>query len=233
MDLTALVADDPDPALRLGKPHRYRYLLPGNWIGLDPSPARSAATIRRAVEARVRRFPALAPYRRTLHQLLRHAVNQAIAKRAVALALLSEPVGEAVVSASMTIMLGPGIPFTSGGYLNHPEQVAAYLSRQVPAGQVDNGRREVGVVPLSQQRAVRTRTDLMVTDESSGLELAAHGVEYLVPVPGTAGLLTMAFSTPCLPAADALATLFDAVAGTFYWEWDGADTLPGHLLGDT
>lgn len=216
-------AGDPDPALRLGRPSAYRYVLPGNWMELEPRPARAAADIRRVVEARIRRFPQLAEYRRVLQRVLREAVNRAIAGKALKLALLSEPVGDRVVTASLTVMLDLGLPLGPGEYTVDPELVAAYLEHKVLAGQVDDGQRTVELVPLLQQRAVRTRANLAVP----GVDVAAHGVEYLVPVPGTVQLLTLAFVTPCVELAGPLVRLFDTIAGTFYWEWDGDDGLPG------
>jgi hypothetical protein len=219
--------DDTDPALRLGRPSGYRYVLPGNWLELEPSPARGAAGIRRAVEQRVRRFPQLAGHRRVLQRVLREALNRAIAGKALRLALLSEPVGDGVVTASLTLTLGVGLPLGPGRYTVDPDLVAAYLEHRPLAGQVDDGARTVGLVPLLQQRAVRTRANLAAPGENGGVAVAAHGVEYLVPVPGTVQLLTLAFVTPCVEVAEPLVGLFDTIAGTFYWEWDGDEGLPG------
>jgi len=42
-------------------------------------------------------------------------------------------------------------------------------------------------------------------------------VDYFLPVPGRTGLLSLSFSTPVEPLADALVLLFDAIAGSFRW----------------
>ncbi|MFL6110679.1 MAG: hypothetical protein ACJ786_04935 [Catenulispora sp.] len=82
-------------------------------------------------------------------------------------------------------------------------------------------------MPLLQQRAIRTRANLAVTDERGGTTMTAHGVDYLVSVPGTVQLLTLAFVTPCVDVLDPLVRLFDTIVGAFYWRWDGDDGLPG------
>ncbi|MFL6075468.1 MAG: hypothetical protein ACJ73S_18930 [Mycobacteriales bacterium] len=104
-----------------------------------------------------------------------------------------------------------------------PELVAAYLAHRVLLGQVDDGQRTVDLVP----RAVRTRVHLAVTDERGGTTMSAHGVDYLVSVPGTVQLLTLAFVTPYVDVLDPLVRLFATIDGAFYRQWDGDDGLPG------
>lgn len=49
------------------------------------------------------------------------------------------------------------------------------------------------------------------------LEGPVTRVDYHLRVPGTAGLLTMAFATPLEPLAGPLVLLFDAIAGSLRW----------------
>jgi hypothetical protein len=43
-----------------------------------------------------------------------------------------------------------------------------------------------------------------------------------VPVPGSADVVVLAFSTPVLALADELAEVFDVIAASFYFHWDAA-----------
>ncbi len=44
-------------------------------------------------------------------------------------------------------------------------------------------------------------------------------LQYFIPVPGTARLLVLSFSTPNLSLAPAFLELFDAMAESLHWRW--------------
>lgn len=59
-------------------------------------------------------------------------------------------------------------------------------------------------------------------DQADGLstgELAVTRLQVYIPVPNTAELLLLSFSTPIDPIADAMVTLFDAIAASLRWRW--------------
>ncbi|CAL9544998.1 hypothetical protein [Streptomyces sp. enrichment culture] len=80
---------------------------------------------------------------------------------------------------------------------------------------------EIAVEELTAGTAVRVRR---LTRQPGGngpdAPQAAHAsvsVEYHLPVPGTTAYLLLTFSTPLEPIADAMAGLFDAIAGSLTW----------------
>lgn len=64
------------------------------------------------------------------------------------------------------------------------------------------------LVEIAGRQAVRHRS----------ADSEATRLDYIVPVPGRAGLLTLSFATSAEPLADALVNLFDAIAGSLRWQ---------------
>lgn len=79
---------------------------------------------------------------------------------------------------------------------------------------------EVGVLEVAGAPAarVRRREPMDETDGFSTGELAVTRLQVYVPVPNTTEMLLLSFSTPMDPVADAMVTLFDAVAGSLRWK---------------
>ncbi|MFJ6987666.1 MULTISPECIES: hypothetical protein [unclassified Streptomyces] len=81
------------------------------------------------------------------------------------------------------------------------------------------GSGEVGLVELpAAGRAARRRRQVRTRQTRRlGSEFDDTVVEFFVPIPGRDEVLTLTFSTPLEPLADAMVELFDAVAGTLRW----------------
>lgn len=78
---------------------------------------------------------------------------------------------------------------------------------------------EVGVLEVAGAPAARVRRREPFTD-GEGLstgELAVTRLQVYVPVPNSAEMLLLSFSTPIDPIADAMVALFDAIAGSLRW----------------
>ena len=77
---------------------------------------------------------------------------------------------------------------------------------------------EVGVLEVAGAPAARVRRREPVDQEglSTG-ELAVTRLQVYVPVPNTAEMLLLSFSTPIDPIADAMVALFDAIAASLRW----------------
>ncbi|MFJ2832677.1 hypothetical protein ACIPC1_34865 [Streptomyces sp. NPDC087263] len=81
------------------------------------------------------------------------------------------------------------------------------------------GKGEVAPVrlPAAGRAARRRRSERTREARRMGTEFEDTIVEYFVPVPDRDEVLMLTFSTPLEPIADAMAELFDAVAGTLRW----------------
>ncbi len=81
------------------------------------------------------------------------------------------------------------------------------------------GKGEAALVrlPDAGRAARRRRSEKTRESRRLGSEFEDTIVEYFVPVPDQDEVLMLTFSTPLEPIADAMAELFDAVAGTLRW----------------
>ncbi|MFC8200413.1 hypothetical protein ACFUTV_34225 [Streptomyces sp. NPDC057298] len=82
-------------------------------------------------------------------------------------------------------------------------------------------------LPAAGRAARRRRSERTREARRLGTEFEDTIVEYFVPVPDRDEVLMLTFSTPLEPIADAMAELFDAVAGTLSWQKKAAETQPG------
>ncbi|MFE1798315.1 hypothetical protein ACFW9L_19435 [Streptomyces sp. NPDC059517] len=73
-------------------------------------------------------------------------------------------------------------------------------------------------LPAAGRAVRRRRTERTREARRLGSEFEDTVVEYFVPVPDRDEVLMLTFSTPLEPIADAMAELFDAVAGTLRWQ---------------
>ncbi|MFG2678239.1 hypothetical protein [Streptomyces sp. NPDC048392] len=98
-----------------------------------------------------------------------------------------------------------------------PEDLARVLAEDADA-RGDRAAVEIGVAELAAGTAVRIRRRTRQPGENGpDGNHASVSVEYHLPVPGTTAYLLLAFSTPLEPIADAMAGLFDAIAGSLTW----------------
>ncbi|MFG3319908.1 hypothetical protein ACGF3J_17890 [Streptomyces sp. NPDC048171] len=194
-------------------PADYRLLLPDGWfrILLDPD------VRNRSVDALVeRQFNGIdnAPHlKEELRTDLRRRAAKAYRSGGIELYLSLQEAGPFTVPASLLVTLAP---------LRHaeplpPEDLARALAAEAEPGETP----EVSVEEVAAGAAVRVRRRTKQPSPDSGAS-AEHAsvsvsVEYHVPVPGTAAFLLLTFSTPLEPIADAMAGLFDAIAGSLTW----------------
>ena len=193
----------------------YRYALPEGWLHIDLHPRRRELAVRRAVRARVRRDPRLAPHLARLDRLFQHEAATAAATGARRISLLAEEIGPAVVTAAVTFVVerraGPALTATEvaealrAGAAVDPAEVAEVA--------------EVAVVPLIQQDAVRR----VWTDRLAGADEweVPHRIWQLVaPWPGRSDLALLTMSSACRPLWPILGATFDACLSTFHWTWE-------------
>ncbi|MEU6555635.1 hypothetical protein ABZ915_36115 [Streptomyces sp. NPDC046915] len=195
-----------------GPPRDYRLLLPDGWfrIVLDPPEERE-----RSIDALVeRQFQGIdnAPHLKDdLRKDLRRRSAKAARSGGVELYLSLQQVGPFTIPASLLVTLAP---------LQHPQPLPAQALAQALAA--DGGEATVSTEELPSGEAVRVRrlTTQPEPDADASAPNESHrsvSVEYHVPVPGTTAFLLLTFSTPLEPIADAMAELFDAIAGSLTW----------------
>lgn len=194
-----------------GPPRDYRLLLPDGWfrVLLDPPDQRD-----KSIDALVeRQFEGIdnAPHLKDdLRRDLRRRSAKAARSGGIELYLSLQQVGPFTVPASLLVTLAP---------LQHPGPLPAQALAEALAA---DGEAEASVEDLPSGEAVRVRR-LTVQPEPDTDAAAPNGshrsvsVEYHVPVPGTTAFLLLTFSTPLEPIADAMAELFDAIAGSLTW----------------
>ncbi len=213
-------ADDPvDPR----PPSSYSLVLPAGWCRL---PVRNGAA--EAVSALVDRVTADIPrdraaaYRGELRKMLDEQVLAARRTGGLDLYLPIAPVGGRPTAASFVVShVAPDDgPMPDGGDVS------------VVAELLEDGGSDAEPVELAGATGVRLqRVEEPAAEPADGaLDRAARHVDYVVPVPGGAGWLVVAFSTPLLLDSDApvstdgslrfddvLVELFDAIVSTLQW----------------
>ncbi len=200
--------DTEADAVTAATPSRLTIVTPEDWYRLplleEPALKRAAA------EYAGRQFrgkddrPTL---RRELTDALLAEAQRAREGGAVDMYLSGLPVGGVPVAISLVVTL---VPFPSSG--------AASLDEWAP--EFDDDGVQATVVELPAGRAVRRQrvdpVDLGTLAEPGTPPLDTLLVDYLLPGPGETALL-LTFSSPLVAVAEALAELFEAVAGTVRW----------------
>lgn len=183
-------------------------LPPGWWhIPLDEHRAQSVKAL---LDRQLASLPRdrVATLRRELDGELTRLVERAVANGAVEMYLNLDlmrglPVAASCLVTVVSVGFGTALPAT---------ELAELLG--------DQPGDEVGVLDVAGVSAARVRRREATTDENgiSTGELAVTRLQVYVPVPNTTEMLLLSFSTPMDPIADAMVTLFDAIAGSLRWE---------------
>jgi hypothetical protein len=193
-----------------------RVLTPANWIDLDLDPATSEASLAKLVDARVGGGRERAADRKQLTAWLQSATAQARDNGSVFASMLSDTVEGVPVSASLFASLAandrPVVPGQTDS--DRAGGLAAYLTA---SGAPLEGAM-VRVVELPAGWAVRARRRTSVRLDGLNRVVEVENLQYFTLIPGSPTLLVLTFSTPVVSLADALVSLFDAIAETLKWE---------------
>lgn len=187
-------APDPRP-----HPRDFAVLLPPGWarIPLDGREGARAATLAANKTANLAE-PQRSAVREKLAQMIRRSLRDARSAGGIDVLL--------------SLAERDGIPLAAScliSYLNQDRAVpldmlAAELSAGDGEADADVSLTKVGGGPAVRRRYV---------------EDGATKVDYFLPMPGRpTGYLVLAFGTPMQPLADALVTLFDAIARSLRWQ---------------
>lgn len=196
---------DLDPGQAEAAPARLTLVTPEDWYRL---PLLEEQRLRRGVVELVdRQFrgkddrPTL---RRELVDALLEQAHRAREGGAVDMYLSDLPIGGVPLALSLVVTL---LPFPAGG---------SALEDVAPGFDDDDGV-QAGVVELPSGRALRRqRVQPRDAPELGVTQLDILLVDYVLPGPGETALM-LTFSSPIVVVADALAELFEAVAGTVRW----------------
>jgi hypothetical protein len=181
------------PAAEPAPPRDFTVLLSPGWVripldGREKATAAALATAKVSDLAERQRSQA----REYLLHMLRLAIRHA-----------REAGG---IDIMMSLAEREGIPLAASCLVSYVEQDPPVSAGRLAAELGTDGG-EVTRQELAGCPAVRHRY----------LEGPVTRVDYHLPVPGRAGLLTMAFSTPLEPLAGPLVLLFDAIAESLRW----------------
>lgn len=183
-------------------------VLPATWRVLDLDPATRDRYAERVARQIVGSGDRWALYRRWAVKSYRQMAGEASEAGAFFAASYAEKVAGYVVAATLMVFVGMSP-------VEQPDELGPALD--------DVGKGEVLVDParpveLRVGPAVRSRVRVAAgVPDSGGRTLPVDVTRFFVPVPASDRLMVMAFSTPILPVADALAELFDQVAMTVRW----------------
>lgn len=187
-------ASGPQPGAR-SHPRDFAVLLPPGWarIPLDGREAARAAALAASKAASLAE-PERSAVRDKLTRIFRRALRDARSAGGIDVLL--------------SLAERDGIPLAAScliSYLDRGQEVPLdMLAAELSATAGDVSRTEVAGGP-----AVRRRY----------AEDGVTKVDYFLPLPGRpTGFLVMAFGTPVQPLADALVTLFDAIALSLRWQ---------------
>lgn len=187
----------------------YQLMMPPGWVQIPLGGVEDAGTesaVDRAVAtgfAKVGRDQA-APLRRTLRQELLALAADARRGGGLDLYLLVESPGELPVDAALVVTEVPAGP---GGAVADPAHLLADLGGRDATASVVELRFAGPALRLETRRASRQNDPFPLPGPSIR-------IQYLVAVPGGGRQLLLTFTTTTAPVADALVTLFDAIAAT-------------------
>ncbi|MBD0842733.1 MULTISPECIES: hypothetical protein [unclassified Streptomyces] len=190
-------------------PGDYRLLLPEGWFRVDLDPDRRDRSINALVERQFHGIDNAPHLKDEFREDLRRRAAKAHRSGGIELYLSLQEVGPFTIPASLLVTLAP---------LQRPEPLPLEALVRALA---EDGAGTVGIENLPAGPAVRVRKLVPQGSGQEGPASAPHNsvtVEYHLPVPGTTAFLLLTFSTPLEPIADAMAELFDAIAGSLTWQ---------------
>ncbi|MFB6786077.1 hypothetical protein ACFCWT_05275 [Streptomyces olivaceus] len=207
----------PESPVPPAPPADYRLLLPEGWFRILLDPDQRDKSVDALVERQFRGIDNAPHLKEELRGDLRRRAAKAYRSGGIELYLSLQAVGPFTIPASLLVTLAP---------LRHaeplpPEDLARALAEDADDEDAGTPVPEVGVEELAAGTAVRVRR---LAPQPGGAapgapdgDHASVSVEYHLPVPGTTAYLLLTFSTPLEPIADAMAGLFDAIAGSLTW----------------
>lgn len=186
--------------------------VPDSWFEVDVHPDTRNASIQNLVSQRLREVPELFEHRAAITRALRSAARTAHSAGAVYCGTMVQGVGEAMISATVTVTLVDA-PDDKNGV----EAIAQQLTA-VPRSGPDNTWRDVVYTELPDVgRVPRTQglEDVNLPEGVGWIRCVLMQTFVPLPGPGNTRVAVITGSSPILPLVDELLDLFDAVTSTF------------------
>jgi len=189
-------------------PAGWTLMLPPGWWHV-PLDERRGQSVTALLDNRLASLPRdrVAALRRELEAELIRLVERAVAHDAVEMYLNVDLIHGLPVAASCLVTVVP------------TGRATALPAAELAGMMGDQPDDEVGVLEVAGAPAARVRRREPV-DEADGFstgDLPVTRLQVYVPVPNTTEMLLLSFSTPMDPIADAMVTLFDAIAESLCW----------------
>lgn len=227
----ASTADDAEPAGSPASPtfataDRFGVVLPGDWMVLPMD--RDQRVRDRRIAGLVRKEfgtdDRYATNRRMKIIKLRKAATEAVQNGGFFGALQGRLVGDVALAASLIASKLPTLKGPDGNPLNEAGAIAASLATRTAEREVS----ESSTVELMVGPAARLRMRVRSAVEAEGKRpVPAEALHFYVPLPEADRTLSIVFSTPLLPLADAYMELFDLIAGSARWMRSRTQEKPG------
>ncbi|WP_323379913.1 hypothetical protein [Streptomyces alkaliphilus] len=186
---------------------RYRILLPEEWYRIPLAPEECEEAVDRLVRQRFKGVDNAPHLKANARKELLDSAADARRNGGLEMYLCLQSAGPLTIPASLLITLLPpsAIPARSmEELLAHAEATA-------------DPDTEVDVVGLPSGPALRVRRREAPPPQAPPGTPHSVAVDHHLPLPHTDGMLLLSFNTPLPALADALARLFDAVAGSLVW----------------
>ena len=178
------------------RPSDYRLIVPEGWFRIDLEPGTREKAVTALIRRQFRGADNVPHLKAEAREKLLAAAADAFRNGGIELYVSLQTAAGFPLSAALVVTLAPP---------HEHDQVAVTPARL--AETLTGDGRQVTIMELAAGQAVRVRSqDPPVTN------LDIH-----IPVPGSSAYLLLSFSTPLAPLADALAGMFDAIAGTLRW----------------
>jgi hypothetical protein len=178
-------------AVTSAQPRDFTVLLPPGWVRI-PLDGREGARAAALAGAKAAGLPA--PQREQAREKLTRLLLKTLraARQAGGLDVM------------VSLARSHGVPLAASCLVTYQDRDGDLPLDELAAELADGA----SLVEIAGRQAVRHRS----------ADSEATRLDYIVPVPGRAGLLTLSFATPAEPLADALVNLFDAIAGSLRWQ---------------
>jgi len=191
----------------MSRPSDYRLILPENWHRIDLEPGACEPGIARLTDRQFRGIDNAPHLKRQARDELLKAARNAYGNGGIEMYLSLQTAAGFPLSASLIVTLTP--PHEDGDVNVSPQRLAESMSG-------DDAQVTLASLPAGPAVRVRRRT-APGENGGTGYRSAVTNLDIHVPVPGSGAYLILSFSTPLDLLADAMAGLFDAIAGTLRW----------------
>lgn len=185
---------------------QYRLITPQEWYQIPLTPGEREKSVDALVNRQFKGHDDAAAVKARLRAELLGQADSAYRNYGVELYLSLQSAGPMTIPASLLVTYLPAHTV--------PAKTLAELADHAASGDPEA---EASMPELPCGEVVRVRRREEPVDGAPEDAEPSVALDYYLPVPGTDDLVLLSFNTPLPPLADALVTLFDAIARSFAW----------------